>query len=492
MEENISEESLTTLLLKKEKELQNLAKIRINQLQEELKHKDRLNQELEAQLVKIQEDFNYNLQIIEERDHEIADLDAAYKSLNQALYEKENTQNESRSQDHLYKAQEEAKNNDYEKIIQELSNQLDEITSQINELKFEAESKSNQCEELKGILQNKQNKYKRQINQMKYTLTEQDLRIEDYEKKMNENQNSHVKQITDLSYKIMSLENDKQDLINELKKARERNIEEIQYIGQLKISSYEHLDTVHRSEIERFNLEISGLNDENKKLSYNLEQARLLLVEKETNFKSEIQELKSFYGPVTKEIDDLRSALKSKENELDKLKHHIEYWKKLANNRNDEIVSAKRAQIATDDKLKILEKDINELNFIQNNQIQNSEYQRKIDHEIFSDFSETENHYLKRQHSNPVIIKREYSPQKNQYTSPIYTRHELEQKPRTQAEKSDKKRSFDDDFDRIQRHIANLTSNISNLKCKNKTKSHFDNIGEKKHLRNQIYMKSSK
>ncbi|CAG9316387.1 unnamed protein product [Blepharisma stoltei] len=504
MDENLSEETLTGLLLKKEKELQNLAKIRINQLQEELKYKDNIIQDLEYQMSKIQEDFNFNLQIIQERDEEIADLDAAYKNVTQAFIEKQNISKESSGSENQAKANENVKNLEYEKVIQELSNQLDEITRQINVLKFEAESKSNQCEELKEILQKKQNKYKNEINKTKDIIAEKDTKIEELSRKINDLQNANVKQTNEMTLKIMTLENEKKELIQELKKVREQNIEEIQYLGQLKISNYEHLEATHRSEVERLNNQISLLLEDNKKLSHSSDQAKFLILDKEKQFRAEIEELKSIYDPMTKEIEDLKVTISLKDSELETVKQHIEHWKKLAHGRSDELVKAKQSQLVMDEKLKALEREIEEIKKI-NYKVINSEkcYSTPVKNIFENQGTQTEIKQISKQSSTPTIsvkskeeessiVKKpstdfsvnvkdlEGSTQdrdyENTYRSSINeaeqkayrsSKNETEQKRYdyyAETYKSTATKSFDEYFDKIQKHISNLTSNLTRMK----------------------------
>ena len=54
------EDSLTAMLLKKEKELQQLSKLRINQLQEQIIFKERTIFDLESQIRRLNDDLTYN------------------------------------------------------------------------------------------------------------------------------------------------------------------------------------------------------------------------------------------------------------------------------------------------------------------------------------------------------------------------------------------------------------------------------------------------
>lgn len=83
------EESITELLIRKEKELQTLGKLRIQQLQEQLLVKDQAILELQEKLRRINDDFQYNLQIIEQRDEELDVYDRSLQALREELTKKD-------------------------------------------------------------------------------------------------------------------------------------------------------------------------------------------------------------------------------------------------------------------------------------------------------------------------------------------------------------------------------------------------------------------
>lgn len=82
-------DSISDALLRKEKELQHLAKLRISQLQEQLTLKDQYASELQQRLKRVCEDFNYNFQLIEERDRELASLEQQVAALTSACKAKD-------------------------------------------------------------------------------------------------------------------------------------------------------------------------------------------------------------------------------------------------------------------------------------------------------------------------------------------------------------------------------------------------------------------
>ena len=83
------EGSWTDSLHHKDKELHQIAKLRIAQLQEQGTLKDQYIVELQQRLKRICEDFNYNFQLIEERDKELRNFEQQIAALNSALKAKD-------------------------------------------------------------------------------------------------------------------------------------------------------------------------------------------------------------------------------------------------------------------------------------------------------------------------------------------------------------------------------------------------------------------
>ena len=84
MDENLSE-----LLVKKEKELQEISKLRLIQLEDQLKNRNFTIQELQQKLEKIQEDFQYNLNLIDDRDAELLEIEEKFENIRKILKQKD-------------------------------------------------------------------------------------------------------------------------------------------------------------------------------------------------------------------------------------------------------------------------------------------------------------------------------------------------------------------------------------------------------------------
>lgn len=77
------------LLAEKERELIALSRARIQRLEDQVRTKDLLCEEMKGKLAQMQEDFNYNLSLIDGRDAELEDLENKLEVLKNACREKE-------------------------------------------------------------------------------------------------------------------------------------------------------------------------------------------------------------------------------------------------------------------------------------------------------------------------------------------------------------------------------------------------------------------
>lgn len=77
------------LLADKERELIALSRARIQRLEEQMRAKDQLYEDLKAKLAQMQEDFNYNLSLIDGRDAELEELEGKLELLKTACRDKE-------------------------------------------------------------------------------------------------------------------------------------------------------------------------------------------------------------------------------------------------------------------------------------------------------------------------------------------------------------------------------------------------------------------
>lgn len=80
---------IRNLIMTKERELQDMNEYRIRALESAIKDKEAALGEERGKIVKLKEDFSYNLKLIEDRDEELQRYDATFEGLKAAIKEKE-------------------------------------------------------------------------------------------------------------------------------------------------------------------------------------------------------------------------------------------------------------------------------------------------------------------------------------------------------------------------------------------------------------------
>ena len=82
-------DTLRELIMTKEKELHDINEYRIVQLEALVRERDTALGDAHAKLVKLKDDFGYNLRLIEERDAELATYDTSFQAAKASLRDKE-------------------------------------------------------------------------------------------------------------------------------------------------------------------------------------------------------------------------------------------------------------------------------------------------------------------------------------------------------------------------------------------------------------------
>lgn len=127
--------NLSDVLIQKEKELQDLSKLRLQQLEDQVRQKNNQIDELNQKIEKIQDDFNFNLTLIDERDKELVDYESKFSNIKKLLKEKtiELSELKANSADCEQKFKNElAKSKMQEKLLTEAR---DELRQQFNDIK---------------------------------------------------------------------------------------------------------------------------------------------------------------------------------------------------------------------------------------------------------------------------------------------------------------------------------------------------------------------
>ena len=78
-----------SLMRQKEKEMLELKQLRTVQIQDQLVAKDKLIAEMSEKQAQIEDDFNYNVKLIEERDKELEQLETKAMQMKRQLAQKE-------------------------------------------------------------------------------------------------------------------------------------------------------------------------------------------------------------------------------------------------------------------------------------------------------------------------------------------------------------------------------------------------------------------
>ena len=82
-------DNIRALIQSKEKELHDINEYRIRTLEQLLREKERTEGDVKAQLGKLQEDFKYNLKLIEDRDRELEKYDETFANFKNVVREKD-------------------------------------------------------------------------------------------------------------------------------------------------------------------------------------------------------------------------------------------------------------------------------------------------------------------------------------------------------------------------------------------------------------------
>lgn len=230
------DDDLADLLIKKEKELQNLGKLRINQLEVQITQRDKRIEELQDKLMRIQDDFNYNLKLLEDRDADLQEVEYKLESLARILKDKDAEISELKSNlagAEQKLASEMMKLRNYEKYLAE--NKSD-IRTQLQNLKWE---KDEEIRKIKEELERQKLKYEHklqekdsQINDTRYEvvrnyedlLKDKEIEYKNSRIKLESEYSAALKEISRLKQEIerLSKANESSNILEKLKEIEEK------------------------------------------------------------------------------------------------------------------------------------------------------------------------------------------------------------------------------------------------------------------------------
>lgn len=281
---------LSEQLAKKEAEINQISRFRLKQLDDQLRIKNQLIEDLNQKLASAQKDLNYNAKQIENRNSEFLSLETKYNNLCVLLKEKDLEINNLRMCLKITEDQSkiENKKNRYQEII--LCESKDKLLEELTEIKWQKEF---EIRNLKASLEDSQVKFNRaikekiqEVEEYKNAMNEKHLKVLEDEKDKNQDEKRklHIK-IEEKNNKIQALAKEKQEIISKMESliendrinALERDLNEQKNKNQA---------LVYEKEIQ-----ISKLIDQNKFLNNQIDQMKSR-IESENSYANE---QKDFY-----------------------------------------------------------------------------------------------------------------------------------------------------------------------------------------------------
>lgn len=280
MEEDISE-----LLAQKEKELKELSKLRLVQLEDQLRSKNKQIEDLNQKLLLIQEDFNYNVKLIDDRDAELTELEEKYNGLRNVIKQKDAEISELRAC--LAATEQKIKNESSKQRTQEiiLSETRDQLREELAELKWR---KEDEIRKLNKALEENQNNFDKALREKEHEMTEFKMimdkkysrEIEEKYDRFEEEKRLLLSEIEGKNGRIEVLNRDRQDLQGKLEQIlAENKVVELE-------KAYADESKKNESLLYEKELQITKLIDHAKHLSQQNDQLKSQL-ESETEYANE-------------------------------------------------------------------------------------------------------------------------------------------------------------------------------------------------------------
>ncbi|ORX52498.1 hypothetical protein BCR36DRAFT_30256 [Piromyces finnis] len=351
------------IVLEKEQELLFVYSSKIKKLEVELEEKNSKLKKMEEKFKMFQDDFLYNLKVLEERDKELENFEKTIINLR-----KENEQKKESIINLNFQIN--VKNKEISGL--EEKNRKQEKIYEDKILKMKEEFKD-ACNNKEKVLNIKLNDYIQLTNDLKHQLSESLLKTkkqkETYEeeiKKLKEDVYNDInKALKDYESKFLSLESDNFQLKNQLLSLQNYNIilekdknilmekkstmERNMYINCTKWKEKEKQFNDRLSEIIEENKKINNLLDENSNC---IEEYKLKIIQKENLLNISLKEndlLKNHIEDLSKEnykaLDDIKNlnkTIKNNENEINSLNDELEKYKKSYAKQKNELNDIKQ------------------------------------------------------------------------------------------------------------------------------------------------------
>ncbi|CAG9316955.1 unnamed protein product [Blepharisma stoltei] len=292
--------NLSDVLIQKEKELQEISKLRLLQLEDNLRQKDLIIEDLNQKMLKMQEDFNYNVQLIDERDSELAEIDNKFEKLKKIVKEKDAELSELKanhsSQDQKFKS-EIAKLKAQEKL---LTQSREDLRAQFNEFKWQKEE---EIRYLKLKIGDENGEAERIIKQKEEEFKTNKLAlVEKYEAMLRNKEETHSKIVLELEKEIKNLTT---KLSIQTEKLEEFQIKNKNCDTEEKLKE---LDDLYSQDIAKFEAQLNYKDQQIQKLIEQVKYFQEKLEESKSKLQNEISLLSLKAQFLEKENSKLKAA----------------------------------------------------------------------------------------------------------------------------------------------------------------------------------------
>ena len=364
MEEDQS--SLSDLLRHKDKELHQITRLRMAQLQEQTTLKDQYIAELQQRLKRICEDFNYNFQLIEERDKELRNYEQQVVALNAAVKAKEAELLDA-------KRQMQTKEEDLKAEIDFLKLKLDDATQLLDQLRSREAQSLQQDAENSIQLEAFQRTFN-DLSQAHSVLETRCSALEDHKnilEKQLETEKNRLKEALEDHKMCKSIEENLRDEVKSLQSVsqnRGQKLEELEQRTNLlekeKSELVKEIGKMRRereSEVEEIKARIAEEGECNR-----LKQQLKSLQEAFNIAKSQKETFEEVTEGLERELDLERKERAKDKRTLREVQSRLEsdatergmHWQSIAESRAEELIQVKRSLTQAEDQIHSLEREL--------------------------------------------------------------------------------------------------------------------------------------
>jgi chromosome segregation ATPase len=446
-EEYHDEESITELLIRKEKELQALGKLKIQQLQEQLVVKDQALVEMQEKVRRMNDDFQYNLQLIEQRDEELDGYDRSLKALQEELGKKDRViaelsekvervdsrlreeveqvklsekmllesrdelrrqlQETRRSKDEELKRREEEADDYKSKMEGVLASKHKEYTDTLAELQRKFEERitrqlqhatttehltemQRKVQSLETELTTVTHTYTTQLESLQRDLDHKDSEAADLQMKIKRLQTQHSAVLADKSVetaKIAELQAERMRLQGEISELRRGSGVELGEMTELHRRTVADLTQKSSHTVHRLQRQLTDAAEECRRGTATIQELEASLRAQEGIYLDKSAQLQTQASSLELSWREASSQLQVKEAECESVLKHVEYWRRQAETTVDEVLRLKSEVAAEQRNAKKTEETLRKASLEHSRQVsslQSDLQSRQTDYEVES------------------------------------------------------------------------------------------------------------